>query len=305
LAEERIAALDGDWSEYSEAERSAFALARKLTYEPHTVTAGDFQGLRKHYKDAQVLEIIFTIANNNSTTRWTEALGIPQEAHRTFLTPAAEKYRDRPSRVAPLRAVRVGTAAPAAVAPRPPREARAEVEAALDACRKRSPLLALAHEEDARRLLPPGGPAGPVPQWVRLLAHFPKAGAARVNGLLAAARKGNLDDLLKARINWIAARHDRAWYALGHAKRQLLTRGQTPDAIYALDGPWEQFPPKERLTFAFVRKLTVAPALIVDDDVARLRKHYTDSQVAELVYRVCNAAFFDRVTEACRLQLEH
>jgi alkylhydroperoxidase family enzyme len=304
LTEERIAALDGDWSEYSEPERAAFALARKLTYEPHTLTAEDFRSLRKHFKDTQALEIIFTVANNNSTTRWTEALGIPQEAHRTYLAPGAAEYRDRPSRVAPLRTAKAGAAEPAVVAPRPTLESRAEVEAALETCRTRTPVLALAREEDARRLLPSGWPEGPLPQWVRLLAHFPKAGAARVNGLHAAAHKGHLDDLLKARINWIAARHDRAWYAAGQARKQLLARGQSLDAVYGLDGPWDRFPLKERLTFEFVRKLTVAPASIIDEDVARLRKHYTDSQVAELVYRVGNAAFFNRVTEACQLQLE-
>jgi alkylhydroperoxidase family enzyme len=75
LKEERVATLDGDWSEFTEAERAAFALALKLTYEPHLVGNSDLEGLRKHYKDLQVLEIVFTIAGNNSTNRWTEALG--------------------------------------------------------------------------------------------------------------------------------------------------------------------------------------------------------------------------------------
>jgi alkylhydroperoxidase family enzyme len=51
-------------------------------------------------------------------------------------------------------------------------------------------------------------------------------------------------------------------------------------------------------------ELTVAPAAITDDDVAQLRQVYTDSQTAEIVYRACSAAFFNRVTEACGLPLE-
>jgi alkylhydroperoxidase family enzyme len=35
LSEVEVAALDGDWSEFPPAQRPAFALARKLTYEPH------------------------------------------------------------------------------------------------------------------------------------------------------------------------------------------------------------------------------------------------------------------------------
>ena len=38
--------------------------------------------------------------------------------------------------------------------------------------------------------------------------------------------------------------------------------------------------------------------------MAEVRKHYTDQQVAELVYHVATAAFFNRVTEASGLRLE-
>jgi AhpD family alkylhydroperoxidase len=73
LSEDRIAALDCAWSHYTPAEQAAFALARKLTYEPHALNDKDIETLRKHYKDLQILEIPFTIVNNNSTNRWTEA----------------------------------------------------------------------------------------------------------------------------------------------------------------------------------------------------------------------------------------
>jgi alkylhydroperoxidase family enzyme len=55
---------------------------------------------------------------------------------------------------------------------------------------------------------------------------------------------------------------------------------------------------------AFARKLTVDPALITDADIAGLRKHFPDQEVAEIVYHVTQAAFFDRLTEAAGLQLE-
>lgn len=249
-----------------------------------------------------MLEIVLTVSGNNSTTRWTEGLGIPQEMHRVYLTPAAPKYRDRASLVAPLGSE--AKSAPAIIASRPPLESRAEVEKALTTCRARKPLIALASAKAAQDVLPKGWQPEVVPAWVRLLAHFPKAGGSRVTGLYLAETKGNIDALTRARIDWICARHDRAWYAIGHAYRRLRTLGESPDAIFALDGSWEKFSPKERATFHFVRKLTVAPAHIVDEDVAGLRKLYTDAQVAELVYRVCNAAFFDRLTETFGLPLE-
>ncbi|MBI3866215.1 MAG: hypothetical protein HY290_30415 [Planctomycetia bacterium] len=68
--------------------------------------------------------------------------------------------------------------------------------------------------------------------------------------------------------------------------------------------PQEGFSPSEKQVFQFTRKLTVAPQLIVDSDISRLREHFSDSEVAEIVHRVTTAAFFDRLTEAAGLQLE-
>ena len=76
LGEDRIAALDGDWSEFTEAQRAAFGFARKLTLTPQQVTASDVEGLRRYYTDAQVLEILLVTGNFNAMNRWT---GAPQD----------------------------------------------------------------------------------------------------------------------------------------------------------------------------------------------------------------------------------
>jgi alkylhydroperoxidase family enzyme len=312
LSDDQIAALDCDWARYSEPEQAAFELARKLTHQPHHISAADFDRLRKHYQDVQILEIVFTVANNNATNRWTDALGIPAEengsafqrnlgkekkAYPTFLTPTSARYAELPSVVAPLPGSVLASEA------QRPLESRQQVEKMLAACRTRTPRLSLVDEDKARALLPGNGPAAPLPQWVRLLAHFPKAGKGRIISLQTAQEKGALPALLKAQIAWIAARQDRAWYALGLARERLAVQGLSDDAIYALDA-WERFTPAEGAAFAFVRKLTATPRLIEDADLAALRKHYRDQAVAELVLHVCNAAFFNRVTEACGLQLE-
>jgi alkylhydroperoxidase family enzyme len=237
------------------------------------------------------------VCGNNATTRWTDALGIPQEDHRVYLTPTSKKFRDRPSLVAPL----PGKSAPAE---RPALEKRALVEATLAACRKRVPRLPLADQDKARALLPADWPKEPLAQWVRLLANFPVAGKSRILGLHAAQEKGELGRKLPAQVAWIAARHDRAWYALGQARKRLAALGVAEKDIWALDGSWDGFKPSEQAAFALARKLTVTPHLVSDDDIALVRKHFPDRQVAELVYQVCNAAFFNRLTEAARLRLE-
>jgi alkylhydroperoxidase family enzyme len=314
LNEERIASLDGDWSEFTAAERAAFAFTRRLTHAPHELNEEDVAEILRHYKPLQALEIILTVAGNNSTARWTDALGIPQERTgrlfgrgqgkeekprekpavlSSFLTPTIEKFQTTRSRLVPSAGAR-----------RPALESRKRVEVILIACRTRTPRVAVVEESKARQLMPDSRASGPVPHWVRLLANFPVSGMPRVHGLLAARYKGELDRKLRAQVAWIAAREDRAWYALGQARKRLLAFGVADKDIWALDGDWEGFKPSERAAFALARKLTATPHRITDDDIALLRKHFPDRQVAELVFQPCNAAFFNRLTEAAGLPLE-
>ncbi len=304
LSEDTIAALDGDWSEFTPAERAAFAFTLKLTKTPQAITDADITALRAHYKDAQILEIIQTVAGNNAMNRWTGSLAIPQEAHRVYLTPTAPKYQSTRSLVAPLDPAAKDGMTCAPPTDRGPLPSRSEIETALEACRQRSPRLTLVDESAARGLLPDAPADKPVPQWVRLVLTFPKAGPGRVASHTNAITKGRLSVKLKAEIDYVAALHDRAWYALGHARNRLRELGMTDDAIAALATPGESLPAGERAALALAKKLTVDPARITDADIAALRANFNDFETAEVVFQITEAASFDRLTEAAGLQLE-
>ncbi|WP_165232056.1 carboxymuconolactone decarboxylase family protein [Aquisphaera insulae] len=305
VKEDTIAALDGDWSEFTPAQRAAFAFTRKITFEPHALTDADIDRLREHYKDLQILEILLSVAGNNATNRWTGPLAIPQEKHRTFLTPTSDKYKAMRSLVAPLDPNAAGMACAKPVS-RGELESREQVEKALDAARKRTPRLPLADEAHARAVLPSDWSASaPAPEWARLLGNFPKGGKRLADAFARAETKGKLSPALKAKIAWVGARHDRAWYALGHAKQRLNDLGLTDDQVFALDRPDFSSTPAEQAALALVRKITVSPALITDSDVEAVRKHYSDSETAEVVYLATQAAAFDRITEAAGLRLEN
>ena len=164
MTDDDIAALDGDWSDLPAKDRAAFAFARKFTLEPHRLSDADVDGLRKHFTDAQILEMILSMAGNNAINRWKEGVGVPQsetgggfgrrgpdgqptptpekkEPH-TYLTPTAAKYQDVVTRVAPL-VFDPATGLPTrrTVSLRPPLESRAEAEKALAAARARTPRL--------------------------------------------------------------------------------------------------------------------------------------------------------------------
>ena len=329
MKEDEVAALDGDWSEFTAAERAAFAFARKLTHEPHRLTDADVDRLRKHYTDLQILEIIFSVSGNNSTNRWKEGIGVPQEKEanrfltrseqpvprdrplpiKSFLTPTSEAYREKVTQVAPL-VEKEGAPTRLAVDSRPPLESRAEVETALAAARKRTPRLPLVEEVKARALLPESWPKDPLPQWVRLLANFPRDGKGRIVGLRAADRgtrdsgSGDLKPLLKAQVSWIIARQDRAWYAVGEARGRLRRLGLSDDQIYKLDGSWKEYTPAERAQFTLARKLAATPIVLTDREVAEALKLTSPRAVLQLITYTTNRSFFDRVTEAAGLRLE-
>ncbi len=334
LNEETIAALDGDWSEFNPAQRSAFAFARKLTYEPDHLTDADIDGLRKEYTDLQILEMILSVAGNNAINRWKEGAGIPQmkdggnfnrranaaagagaaavtpppaaEApHQTYLTPTPEKYQARITRVAPVvNDPSTGEPTKRTVFRRAPLESRAEVDRALEAAHKRTPRLPLLDEARARAVVSEILPEGPLPQWVRLVANFPREGVSRVNSIKSAEEKGDLKPLLKAQVSWIIARQDRAWYAAGLAKRRLKELGQTDDQIASLDGDWSRFTPSDRAMFTLARKLAASPVVLTDADVTEAVKLTSPRDVTQLISYTTTRASFDRITEAAGLAIE-
>ena len=81
MVEDQIAALDGDWSEFTPAERAAFRLARKLTLEPHLLSDVDIDR-----KSASTIPICrfwkwsCRSPGNNQLNRWKEGVGVPQSA---------------------------------------------------------------------------------------------------------------------------------------------------------------------------------------------------------------------------------
>jgi AhpD family alkylhydroperoxidase len=324
MTDDEIAALDFDWSTYPPEEQAAFAYARKLTYEPHNITDADIEALKKHYTPLQILEMTLSMCGNNAINRWKEGTGVPQSQsgsmffsraetlptdrpvpNESFLTPTAPKYQDTISKVAALQLDESGKPTGRAIGNRPPLESRDEVEAALAAARERKPRLPLASEEEARSALGENAPAGPLPNWVRLMANFPNESRSRIRSLQAIDDpSGNLSPLLKAQVSWIIARQDRAWYATGIVKERLRQLGQSDDAIYALDGGWKRFTPAERSLFQFARHLAHSPIALTDDDVAEALQQTGPREVVQLINFVTGRAYFGRVTEAAGLPLD-
>lgn len=323
MTDDQIAALDADWKSYSAAEQAAFAYARLLTFEPQRLSDAAIQEAARYYTPQQILEMTMSMAWNNAINRWKEGTGVPQSTSNmfvrrgaaadtpavpehadTFLTPTSTRYQNLISIVAPLD-VSGGQPTGRAVSTRPPLESRAEVEAALQAARTRTARLPLTDAATARAWLAETDPAAPLQLWTRLLANFPNDGRSRLPSLLARTRRtGELTELQKARVNWIIARQDRAWYATGLAQQQLQALGETDEQIFALDGDWQNFSEADQAVFRFARQLAASPIALTDADAAEALRLTSPRLVVQLINHVTSCAYFDRVTEAAGLPLE-
>ena len=78
-AEDRGALKQGNYSSYNEKERAALTYAEKLTRSPHEITNGDFNELKKHFADPEIVDLHLLAGLANLTNRFTDPLGLELE----------------------------------------------------------------------------------------------------------------------------------------------------------------------------------------------------------------------------------
>jgi uncharacterized peroxidase-related enzyme len=78
-AEDWAALKAGNYSRYSEKERAALIYVERLTRSPHEITATDFDELKKHFSDPEIVDIHMLAGLANLTNRFTDPLGLELE----------------------------------------------------------------------------------------------------------------------------------------------------------------------------------------------------------------------------------
>lgn len=293
MTEAGLLALDTDWKSFPAEQQAAFAFARKLTSSPHAITDADIDELRPHFQPMQILGIAMLVARYNSTNRWTDSLGIPQEGHREFRSQLSADEQDRSSQVT--------------MKGFPPRADVRDFTAwkqAFDRAAARTSRLPMADAAAVAEILAAGGGTSTPRRYERLLANFPVAGSPWITQVRAAETAGQLPRDLREKIAFVAAGADQAWYMQHRGRESLLARGLDEQQIFNLGrnlGTNPDTPPAEAAALAFTHKLTVDPQAMTDADIESLLIHFTPHQAAEIVYHVGLAAFLDRLTEAAGL----
>jgi hypothetical protein len=76
--------LSGDWSDYSAAERAAFAFTRKQAQDPASITDADVRELERHYGRDGAWHVIWWASRCHYMTRVADAFQLPLEQENPF-----------------------------------------------------------------------------------------------------------------------------------------------------------------------------------------------------------------------------
>ncbi|MFO0941138.1 MAG: hypothetical protein U0930_10250 [Pirellulales bacterium] len=328
MTEDAIASLDSDWSQFPDKERVAFALAKKLTSQPYTVTDKDIDDCRHFYSDLQIIEMIGSVAGNNAINRWKEGAGIPQSSNggnfgasrgtapstsseeHSYLTPTSEKFAKAVSKVAVAAApVKEGADSVPTQYERPTLEVGEALTAKLKMAETRKPRLPLADVATTREVMGDIVGSDNPPAWMRLLAHFPVAGKRLADAMVANKKSDQLDEKLQSMIDWVVARQDGAWYLTGLAKRDMEKLGGDAELMKTLDGdlskPSSKLSERERILLILCKNVAASPIILTDKQVAEAVDVAGARAVTQAINYTCYRASLDRITEAAGLALQN
>lgn len=316
MDDDLIAALDLDWSKFPESEQAAFAFARRLTREPHLLSDADIDACRKHYTDVQILEMALSVAGNNAINRWKEGAGVPQsrtggsfgstntEEH-SYLTDTNPELANKNSKLLSV----TSSAASAVVSTQ--RDSNAlktlpSVEQGLSSVQNRSARLPIKSNEETRKLFSDLDVPEITPNWMRALANFPIAGKRQVAAFLSAERDLDLSPLTGARLAWVIARQNGAWYSLTEANARLVALGQTPEQILELDSfettkSVATLTARDRALLTVAKNLAASPVVLTDQEAQQAIDVASPIEFIQTVHYTAMRSLFDRFTEACYL----
>ena len=78
-ADDWTALKAGNYSHYTEKERSALTYIEKLTRAPQQITQTDFDDIKKHFSDPEIVDLHMLAGLANLTNRLTDPLGLELE----------------------------------------------------------------------------------------------------------------------------------------------------------------------------------------------------------------------------------
>ncbi|HTU89693.1 MAG TPA: hypothetical protein VMF69_06315 [Gemmataceae bacterium] len=93
--------LAGDWSDFSAAERSAFAFTRKQAQEPASITEADIRELERHYGPEGAWRVVWWASRCHYMTKIADAFQLPLEKENPFRSRPGVNAKSGDSRAVP------------------------------------------------------------------------------------------------------------------------------------------------------------------------------------------------------------
>lgn len=296
LTDDQIGALDRDWDSLDSRTRKGVELARKMTVLPFAISERDVSSLKSDYTDAEIVELVYSIARFNSMNRWTDSMGLPQDSemrgeHVEFDSPTQDRWDQGESLVLAGSDVL-----------RPDAWTWEECQRQILVASSRAPRVQLVSKEVAAESLKLD-PAM-INDWHRAIATLPAAGPEMVQAWTDMLNDTELDPKIKAAICWTTARCNRSAGSLSLANKFAKQLGISPAQMQAWELSGESnLPPGMVKAIRFADKVTCQPTRITDADIAELRKEFNDRQTAHLIYTAATANALDRLTETLSLSI--
>lgn len=274
----------------SASDRLALRYAELLTQSIHGVDEAEFDRLRAHFNDSQIVELTLTTCFWNYFTRLSAGWNLPVEA---WVLPTAKTVFSPPSSVFQAPFARVSLISPAEVA--------ALVESrSLAAVRKSTP--------GAAPNAPTTDKPAPVVNSVRAMSHVPAFGSAWFNYWRAVreveATETSVGREMLLQVSFAVSMANGCRYCTLHQVQNLRRLNVDPAKLVAMKKDDAMLTLRERAAVVFARKLTRDPASVTDADVARLEKELGSTGAKEVILQTSAFSFMNRFTDGLNLPSE-
>lgn len=319
--EARLSGLKlSDYPGWTEAERAALTFARKMTLESNNVTDEEFAALVSHFGEHQAASMVPLMAYANFQDRLLHCLGAtveqeggPLAAVEVVFPPEAYQFEqaERP---------------PLDDAPLPTPSGSDDVaddadwgtitydtlQQRLQIQREKPTRLPIPEWSDLEANLPPGlfdGPSDIV--WYRIVFGYAPELAGPYEVFMRTAGRETAqrhERVFGSSLFWVVTRAVDCAYCMGHCEMNWEVAGLSLDAIaersrLLAGDDWSSFPVEQQHAFAFARKLSRTPWLIVNDDIAQLKRDFPDRAIV-IALHASRYHYMVRISNGFQLKLE-
>lgn len=261
----------------SPTDRAALAYSVSLSRDVNGVSDEEFQILRAHFNDSQIVELTMTVCFFNYFTRFSEGAGLPVEPWAIDGSP----FKARPLAAYEPPAARVALISDAEIG-----AVIAMDAAAKDPSRQTSGLgLGVANSQRAMMRSPQFALA-----W--------RAYGAAVREYAAVSRE------VKLHISFAVSMANGCRYCTLHQVLGLRRLNVDPAKLMAMKKSDAVLSARELKAVEFARKLTREPTSITDADYEKIRAEFTEQGAVEVLLQTCAFSFMNRFTDGLSLPSE-